>query len=105
MPIIGVTAPGFFGVEVGRQFGVALPACASGNTRRDHWWLAAIGRLKPGWTAPQAQAHLQGILPDVQRDALPDYRADWQAAYLQMKANVVDASAGVGRPAVSARRH
>ena len=49
--IIGVTPPAFFGVEVGRQFAVARPICASGNSRRDHWWLAAIGRLKPGWTA------------------------------------------------------
>src|SRR5687768_15302253 len=78
VPIIGVTPPEFFGVEVGRQFGVAMPNCASGNTRRDHWWLAAIGRLKPGWTAMQAQAHLQGILPDVQRAAMPDFRSDWQ---------------------------
>ena len=95
VPIIGVTDPEFFGVEVGRQFGVAMPNCASGNTRRDHWWLAAIGRLAPGWTAAQAQAQLQGILPDVQREAMPDYRADWQAAYLTMAVNLADASAGV----------
>jgi putative ABC transport system permease protein len=95
VPIIGVTAPEFFGVEVGRQFGVAMPACASGNTRRDHWWLAAIGRLKPGWAPAQAQAHLQGILPDVQRAAMPDYRADWQAEYEKMTVQIVDASAGV----------
>ena len=95
VPIIGVTSPEFFGVEVGRQFGVALPNCASGNTRRDHWWLAAIGRLKPGWTAAQAQAHLQGILPDVQRAAMPDFRSDWRAVYEKMAVQVVDASAGV----------
>ena len=95
VPIIGVTSPEFFGVEVGRQFGVAMPNCASGNSRRDHWWLAAIGRLKPGWTALQAQAHLQGILPDVQRAAMPDFRSDWQALYEKMTVNVVDASAGV----------
>jgi predicted permease len=95
VPIIGVTSPEFFGVEVGRQFGVAMPNCASGSTRRDHWWLAAIGRLKPGWTAGQAQAHLQGILPDVQRAAMPDYRADWQALYEKMAVQVVDAAAGV----------
>ena len=95
VPIVGVTAPSFFGVEVGRQFGVAMPNCASGNTRRDHWWLATIGRLKPGWTLEQAQGHLQGILPDVQREALPDYRSEWQEEYLKMAANVVDASAGV----------
>src|SRR5688572_8813631 len=95
VPIIGVTSPEFFGVEVGRQFGVAMPNCASGNTRRDHWWLAAIGRLKPGWSASQAQAHLQGILPDVQRAAMPDYRSDWQALYEKMAVQVEDASAGV----------
>ena len=95
VPIIGVTSPGFFGVEVGRSFGAAMPICASGNTRRDHWWLAAIGRLKPGWTAAQAQAQVQGILPAVQQEALPDYRSEWQAAYLKMSANIVDASAGV----------
>jgi predicted permease len=95
IPIIGVTSPEFFGVEVGRQFGIALPNCASGNTRRDHWWLAAIGRLNPGWTAAQAQAHLQGILPEVQRAAMPDYRSDWQALYEKMIVQVVDASAGV----------
>ena len=104
VPIIGVTAPGFFGVEVGRQFGVAMPNCASGNTRRDHWWLAAIGRLKPGWTLAQAQSHLQGILPDVQREAMPEYRADWQKQYLEMAVNLVDASAGVSPLRRSYRR-
>ena len=95
VPIIGVTSPEFFGVEVGRQIGVAMPNCASGNTRRDHWWLAAIGRLKPGWTAAQAQSHLQGIVPEVQRAAMPDFRADWAALYEKMGVQIVDASAGV----------
>jgi putative ABC transport system permease protein len=104
VPIIGVAVPGFFGVEVGRQFGVAMPNCASGSTRRDHWWLAAIGRLKPGWTAAQAQSHLQGILPDVQREAMPEYRSEWQQDYLKMGVNVVDASAGVSPLRRSYRR-
>src|SRR5262249_10180575 len=85
----------FFGVEVGRQIGVAVPKCASGYARRDHWWLAAVGRLNPGWTRDQAQAHLQGILPAVQEEAMPEYRADWQELYRNMRVNVVDASAGV----------
>ena len=94
-PIIGVASPEFFGVEVGRQFAIAMPLCASGNTRRDHWWLAAIGRLKPGWTAALAQSHLQGILPEVQRAAMPDFRDDWAALYEKMAVQIVDASAGV----------
>lgn len=95
MTIVGVSSPEFWGVEVGRQFSVAAPICSSGNTRRDHWWLAAIGRLKPGWTREQAQAQLQGILPDVQREAMPEYRSDWQAGYLKMTVDLVDASSGV----------
>src|SRR4029453_12432101 len=93
--IIGVTPPSFFGVEVGRQFAVAMPICSADATRRDHWWLATIGRLKPGWTRQQAQAHVEGILPDVQRETMPDYRADFAEQYLKMGAAVVDPSAGV----------
>ena len=95
MPIIGVTPPGFFGVEVGRQFGMAVPICWSRQTRRDHWWLAAIGRLKPGWTRSQADSHLRGLLPGIQRDTLPDYRESLAAEYLGMGVQVVDASAGL----------
>ena len=50
VPILGVTPPAFFGVEVGRRFDVAMPFCSAGYDRRDHWWLGIVGRLKPGWT-------------------------------------------------------
>jgi predicted permease len=93
--IIGVTPPNFFGVEVGRQFSVAMPICSANATRRDHWWLAMLGRLKPGWTRQQAQAQIQGVMEDVQRETVPEYRAEWAAKYLEMGVNVVDASAGV----------
>ena len=93
--IIGVTQPGFFGVEVGRQFGVAMPVCSANATRRDHWWLATFGRLKRGWTSDQAQAQIQSVMPVVQQETVPDFRADWVAQYLKMGADVVDASAGV----------
>ena len=96
VPIIGVTPPSV----LRRRSRAASSAwrcrsAASRQTRRDHWWLAAIGRLKPGWTRAQAQAHLQGLLPAIQRDTLPDYRADLAVEYLGMGAEVVDASAGV----------
>jgi predicted permease len=95
VPIIGVTPERFFGVEVGRQFGVALPLCAAGFTRRDHWWLAALGRLKPGWTRQQAQAHLQTLMPAVQRATLPDYGTEYAQRYLTMNVELVEAGAGV----------
>src|SRR5260370_1578182 len=69
--IIGVTPGNFFGVEVGRTFDVAVPICSepivageeSMLARRDGWWLAAMGRLKPGWLVTQASAHLNTISP------------------------------------------
>ena len=93
--IIGVTPPQFFGVEVGRQFAVAQPICASGFTRRDHWWLATVGRLKPGVTRSTAQARLRQLLPAVQEATMPNYRRDLADEYLKMSVDVVDASSGL----------
>ena len=95
VPIIGVTPPSFFGVEVGRQFGIAMPICASGLGNRDHWWLAAIGRLKPGWAHAAAGTQLAQIFPEVQRETMPNYRPDLAAEYLDMGIELVDASNGV----------
>jgi predicted permease len=93
--IVGVTPREFFGVEVGRQFGVALPICASGLGRIDHWWLAAVGRLKPGVTRAAAAAQLKQIMPQVQEATLPPYRRDLADNYLNMGVEVVDASSGL----------
>ncbi|MGE0862748.1 MAG: ADOP family duplicated permease [Vicinamibacterales bacterium] len=95
VPVIGVAPAAFFGVEVGRQFGMAMPNCWARRTGRDHWWLAAIGRLKPGWTIAQAEAHLKGLMPGIQRDTMPEYRASLAGEYLDMSAEVVSAAAGV----------
>jgi len=54
--IVGVTPPSFFGLEVGRNFDLALPICADAlvsgaNNSLDNgtsWWLMVTGRLKPG---------------------------------------------------------
>ena len=78
-PIVGVTPPGFFGVEVGRSFEVAIPLCAeplirgaqSGMGKADFWFLDIMGRLKPGWTAERAQAQLVGISPAIFRATVP----------------------------------
>jgi putative ABC transport system permease protein len=93
--IVGVTPREFFGVEVGRQFGAAAPICASGFDRRDHWWLAAVGRLKPGWTRESAAAHLQHLISAVQQETMPAYRADLAREYLAMRIDLADASSGL----------
>jgi hypothetical protein len=54
--IIGVTAPGFSGLEVGRSFDVAVPICSQrslwseGNwlDQGTVWWLAVMGRVPSG---------------------------------------------------------
>jgi predicted permease len=95
VPIIGVTPPSFFGVEVGRQFGIAMPICASGFGNKDHWWLAAIGRLRPGWTRASAAAQLAQVFPEIQKETMPPYRPDLAAKYLEMGIDVADASNGL----------
>jgi len=73
LPIIGVAPRGFFGVDVGTSFDVALPICAERLIRADRsrldirraWWLAAMGRLKPGWSLDRASAQLNAISPGI----------------------------------------
>jgi predicted permease len=76
----GITPPSFFGVEVGRRFDVALPLCAErqatgGATTAlnsaDWWWLAGIGRLKPGVTAEHATAELRAISAPIFEATVP----------------------------------
>jgi putative ABC transport system permease protein len=77
--IIGVTPPSFYGVEMGRYFDVAVPLCAEpiidGEDamipRRDMWWLAAMGRLKQGWTLERTSAQLRAISPGLFEATLP----------------------------------
>src|SRR5207249_8845111 len=69
--VIGVTPANFYGVEVGRNFDVAVPICVEQimdpedsklKTRYD-WWLAVMGRLKPGVSLEQATSQLSAISP------------------------------------------
>src|SRR5213083_250721 len=102
--VIGVTPPGFFGVEVGRTFDVALPLCAkallrgdqAGTGRRAVWWLDIMGRLKPGWTVERAQAQVAAISPGVfQATVSPTYTADWAKNYTSSTLTASPAGTGV----------
>jgi putative ABC transport system permease protein len=104
-PIVGVTPPTFFGVEVGRRYDVALPVCADtlfaedGKSRisnRIAWWLSAMGRLKPCWTIERANLHLQTLSPSIMEATLPPaYRPDDVKRYLANKLEVSPGAAGV----------
>jgi putative ABC transport system permease protein len=102
--VIGVTPPGFVGVEVGRAFDVALPICSepvfgperdwltSGTT----WWLTVMGRLPPGRTIEQATAELQRLSPGLFAATVPPgFRSDLAAAYRGLRLRAVSGAAGV----------
>jgi predicted permease len=102
--IIGVAQAGFFGVEVGKAFDVVIPVCAetlmngesASTPKRDHWWLAVIGRLKPGWTLTQARAHVQAISPGLFEATLPpSYIPEIAERYLAYKLVAIPAGSGV----------
>jgi predicted permease len=101
--IVGVAPRGFFGIEVGQGFDVALPLCAEPlltpeNPRienRMSWWLGTIGRLKPGWTIPQTSAQVASISRGLFESTLPDkYDAVDAAVYLKLKLEVLPAVSG-----------
>jgi predicted permease len=103
LSVIGVTPPGFFGLEVGKSFDVALPICAdamfSGENQRldsgTNWWLMITGRLKPGWSIRQASDHLTGISSSLFQQTLPsNYPAASVNDYLNSKLEVADGSTG-----------
>ena len=102
--IIGVAPADFFGLHVGLRFDVALPLCGDRLTRngegreagRSQWWLAAIGRLSPGRTEPQAIDHLASLSPDIMAATLPTgYTAEGEKQYNENKLTATAASSGV----------
>jgi putative ABC transport system permease protein len=102
--IIGVAPPSFTGVEVGKTFDVAVPLCSepwidgerNHTIKRDHWWLAIIGRLKPGSSLERAIANAQAISPQVFESTVPpNYRPENAKWYAQYKLTAEPAGSGV----------
>ncbi len=105
VPVIGVTPPSFFGVEVGSRYDVALPLCADrvladdkkGRApNRQAWWLSMMGRLKPGWTAQRATAHLEALSPGIMQATLPPtYKPATAKKYLANKLAATESGTGI----------
>jgi predicted permease len=105
-PILGVTPPSFFGVSVGASFDVAVPVCAepiiagensriTGTRSRESWWLAMLGRLKPGWTLARAAAQLSTITAAALNETIPpQYDAEGVKHYLGYKLEALPAANG-----------
>jgi len=103
--VLGVTPPGFFGLEVGKKFDFAVPLCSvsayspTGDevlTRRDLFWLSVIGRLKPDWTVPRASAQLDAVSPGIIEVTLPGgYSNAYLDRYRQFRLAAYPAGTGV----------
>ena len=64
--------------------------------KRHHWWLAAMGRLKPGWSAAGAKAQLEAISAGVfQATVPPNYTPDNVKWYVTYKLTAIPAGSGV----------
>ena len=101
-----MTPPSFSGLEVGRSFDVALPLCSEPAIHEDSpwtdssttWWLAAIGRLNPGWTLKRASAQLASIAPGIYAATLPsEYDAVARKDYLRFGLKAEPAATGVSQ--------
>ena len=102
--IIGVTQASFFGVDVGQNFDVAIPICSEPvfSTKGSlmdspaSWWIATIGRLKPGWTVERASAQLAAISPGIFAATLPgEYDGIQKKDYLTFRLGALPAATGV----------
>jgi len=101
--VLGVTQPGFNGISVGNTFDVAVPVCVEPilNPRdnrlpeRASWWLATIGRLKPGWTIQRANAQMNAVTPQILQETIPPvYDGEGVKKYLEYKLGAFSASTG-----------
>jgi putative ABC transport system permease protein len=102
-PIVGVTPPGFFGVEIGRMFDIAVPICSEPVFRTENsmmnmrhgYWLASMGRLKPGWTVERATAQLNSVSPAMLEATVPEvYKPENVKKYMAYQFAAFPASNG-----------
>jgi predicted permease len=102
--VIGVAPPGFFGLEVGKSFDLALPLCSHPAyyprdiyfSRRDFLSFSVIGRLKPGWSSERVSAQLESSSPGIMEATLPGgYNAPVLNDYRKFQLVAYPASNGV----------
>lgn len=77
--IVGVAPKGFYGLDVGDRFEVALPICAEpvlsrsndSIEHRSYWWLSIGGRRLPGLSESEAQTRMRTVAPTIFAAAVP----------------------------------
>jgi predicted permease len=94
--VLGVTPPGFFGMEVGNQFDLAYPTCTPPAPRREIFTYSVMGRLKPGWSMKQAFDYFNALSPGLFEKTAPSgYSADAVKTFTSFRLGAYPAGAGV----------
>jgi putative ABC transport system permease protein len=89
--IVGVTPPGFFGVEVGRTFDMIRPIKADTALDDNATWLNIMVRLKPGMSLTAATAALRAVQPQIREGSLPP---EFPSTFLRERFELEPAAAG-----------
>lgn len=101
--IIGIAPAGFFGVDVGRTFDVAIPIGTeplirgkeSSLDRRSNWWLNVMVRLQQDQGQDAGDAAVRGVLPQIREATMPqDWRPQDKDGYIRNGFSLVPAASG-----------
>jgi predicted permease len=102
--VIGVAAPGFSGLEVGRSFDVAVPICSQAALGGESswlrsgtvWWLTVMGRIPPGRSLDVVNRQVAAASPAFFEVTLPpDYPVELAKDYLSYRLKATPAGNGV----------
>lgn len=102
--VVGVAHAGFGGLEVGKQFDIALPLSTRPIwwervlDRTDAWWLRVMARLKPGWSLAKASELVEAVSPAMIEATLPvGYGAGAVETYRKFRLSAFAAGTGVSQ--------
>jgi len=102
--VIGVAAPGFSGLEVGRSFDVAAPICSQASLGGESSWLAGgtvawltvMGRMPANLSLAAMNSQLEAASGAFFEATLPpDYPRDFVKGYLAFRLRATPAANGV----------
>jgi putative ABC transport system permease protein len=101
--VVGVTPPGFFGLNVGRSFDLAGPfgtepllrgEAESRLERRTSWWLSIMVRLKRGQSVGDATALVRTLQPEIREATEPPGPGQGTRPYLSEPFEIIPAASG-----------
>jgi hypothetical protein len=102
--VIGVTAPGFSGAEVGRAFDVAVPICSQAALGGEAgwlgdgtvWWLTVMGRMPADRSLDSVNTQLDSASPGLFEASLPaNYPPNLVKDYLGFRLRATPGGTGV----------